>query len=335
MYDIITIGTATRDIFLRSSAFKHVRDPEHLKKIGFRKGEAECFALGAKIELDELYTTFGGGAVNTAISFARQGLRTTIVAKVGDDDIGKRVVANIRSEHITPLMVKDKKNKTAYSTILLLPGGERTILVYRGAADMLREQDIPFSKLKSKWAYVTPGRMPLSLMMHIVSSLKRAGTRIAINPSGFYLGMGIKKLKALFKYVDVVLMNQEEASVLTGISYTKKRELFRKLDTLVRGIAVMTQGSQGALVSDGRYMYRAGTYKEQKLVDRTGAGDAFGSGFITGLIKKDDITYALKLASANAASVVEHVGAHTGAITEKEFNGRRFKYLDLDIEPLL
>jgi sugar/nucleoside kinase (ribokinase family) len=76
-------------------------------------------------------------------------------------------------------------------------------------------------------------------------------------------------------------------------------------------------------------------YKEEKLVDRTGAGDAFGAGFITGLIRRNEINYALKLASANATSVIESIGAQTGLLKKNSFRKKRFKYLDLDVEPLV
>lgn len=335
MYDVITIGTATRDIFLQSPEFKRVKDSEHLKKMGFKSGEAGCFAIGSKIELENFYTAFGGGAANSAVTFARQKFKTAALVKIGDDDIGKRLVAHLRKEGITPFVVKDTKQKTAYSTILLLPSGERTILVYRGASEKLKQSEIPFEKLKSRWVYIVPSQIPFSLMMRIVHSLKRRGTKIAINPSRHYIAMGIHKLKSLFAYIDVVIMNREEASYLTGVDYADERTIFRKLDKLIDGIAAMTEGPKGALVSDGRYLYRAGIYKEKQVVDRTGAGDAFGSGFVAGLMKEQDITYALKLASANAASVVEQIGAQEGILTKRGFLERRFKYLDLDIEPLL
>jgi sugar/nucleoside kinase (ribokinase family) len=103
---------------------------------------------------------------------------------------------------------------------------------------------------------------------------------------------------------------------------------------LIDGIAVMTDGARGAIVSDGRYIYRAGIFKEKKLVDRTGAGDAFGSGFVAGFILKKDIHFALRLASANATSVVEKIGAQAGILRRKDFNLARWQYLDLDVEPL-
>ena len=108
----------------------------------------------------------------------------------------------------------------------------------------------------------------------------------------------------------------------------------KKLDELISGTAVMTDGPKGAYVSDGEYFYQAKIFKEKKLVDRTGAGDAFGSGFVAGLIQKEDVLRALRLASANATSVVETVGAQAGILRKHDLSAKRWQYLDMDFEPL-
>ncbi|MEK7464716.1 MAG: PfkB family carbohydrate kinase, partial [Patescibacteria group bacterium] len=148
-----------------------------------------------------------------------------------------------------------------------------------------------------------------------------------------YLEMG-SKLQMLLRSVNVVILNREEASHLTGVDYGKERLIFKKFDELTNGIAVMTDAAKGALVSDGQYVYKAGIFKEKRLVDRTGAGDAFGSGFVAGYLQKQDIHYALRVASANATSKVEHIGAQEGILRKKDLDNKRWRYLDLDIEPL-
>jgi len=332
--DIITIGTATRDVFFRSPKFKVLRDPEYLKKLGFVTGEAECFALGSKISVEAPVFTFGGGAVNAAIAFARQGFKTGAVVKVGADESGDALLAHLKHERITAFAARDKKIGTAYSAVLLTGGGERTVLHYRGASEDLARRDIPWRALSARWAYIVPGAIPFPLMRELVMFLKKRGVSVAMNPSGHYLAMGAEKLKPLLAFLDVVIVNREEATLLTGVDFAKERKVFKRFDDLVPGLAVVTDGPRGALVSDGRYLYTAETFKEKKLVDRTGAGDAFGAGFVAGLMEKRDIHYALRLAAANATAVVERIGAHVGALTKKEFSGNRFRYLSLDVEPL-
>jgi len=340
-YDIITIGTATRDVFLTSPLFKVLRDKRHLKKIGFATGEAQCFALGGKIEIGEPVLATGGGATNSAVTFSRQGLKTAALIKIGEDQAGKDILEELKKEKISVLNLLKANTGTAYSTILLAPGGERTILVYRGASEDLTLKEISLNSLKSKWAYVSPGKMSLETISRIFNHFHKNKTFIAFNPSKYFIEMGLKKLKPFLEKTKVFILNREEASYLTGVDYHKEKEIFKKLDESVNGIAVMTDGSNGVLVSDCCRIYKAGVFEEEKAIDRTGAGDAFGSGFVAGLIQTrekcekglcgvDNIEYAIRLGSANATSVIEYIGAKKGILTKEEFKeSKRFKNLSI------
>ncbi len=347
MFDVITIGTGTRDVFLESKLFRIIRAPKHLKKLGFPTGEALALAAGAKIEVAPPIFTVGGGAANAAVTFARQGFKAAALMKLGADENGDSVISAMKRERVAAFPLMDKKDITAYSAILLSPTGERTILNYRGASEDMKASEVPYAKLRARWAYFVPGRIPLPVIFSITKRLQKQGTMLAMNPSKHYLEMGPKKLAPLFKMLDVVIMNREEAAYLTGCDYAKEKEIFKNLDKMVRGVAVMTDGPRGVLVSDGRTMYRAGIYRERKLVNRTGAGDAFGSGFVAGLIEfagrsvsqpmheysKEAISHAIRLGSANATSVVEHIGAEIGILRKHVFKtDRRWRTLPVAIK---
>ena len=346
MYDVVTIGAATEDVFLTSKLFKIIKDPKHLKKIGIPTGEAECFTLGAKIEIDNPVFTTGGGAANTAVAFTRQGLKTALLVKLGRDAAGQRVLKKLKKEKVSVFPVFDKNLSTAYSAILLSLNGRRTILVHHGASGNLKTAEIPFKKIKSRWAYIAPGNIPFSTLLKIYSRLEKQKTLIAINPSKHLIEMGIKKLKPVLSKSKVVILNREEASYLTKIDYSKEKLIFKKLDAAIDGIAVMTNGAQGAMVSDGKKIYSAGTSKKRDVVDETGAGDAFSSGFISGLIRTKEkcdknkcdpknIAYAIRLGSANAASAIEKIGATEGLLTRRGFeNNKKWRSLKIMIQIL-
>jgi len=346
MYDIITIGTATRDVFLKSPLFRVLRDPQYLL----------CFALGSKIEINPPIFTTGGGATNAAVTFSRQNLKVATLIKIGLDESAEYILKELRREKIVSLAVKNKKQKTAYATILLAPTGERTILVYRGASEDLKIKEIPFNKLKSQWAYISPGTITFPVIQRIFNHFRENKTLIAFNPSKYFLEMGIKKLKPLLNKTKVVILNREEAAVLAGIDYQKEKEIFKKLDEVVEGIAIMTQGAKGVLVSDGTRIYQAKAFRSRKVIDRTGAGDAFASGFVAGLIRSQsanrpeaeqarygagkaqigrfapsDLQFAIRLGSANATSVIEHIGAKEGILTKKESQNPRWRLLRVKI----
>jgi len=346
-YDIITIGTATRDVFLASSLFKVLKDKKHLKRAGMPLGEAQCFALGAKIEVERPIMTVGGGAANSSVTFARQGLKTGAVIGIGDDLNGKAAAEELRGEGVSVFPDYDHKDTTGYSVILVSSGGERTILHYRGASRRISGNETVFKKAKSRWVYISPGGIPFSAMKKIVHYFKKSGSQIAINPSKKYLTEGAARLKPILKMLDVVFVNREEAAYLTGKDYDDEKNIFKKLDELIPGIAVMTDGPAGVWVSDGKNIYKAGIFKNKKVIDRTGAGDAFGSGFVTGLIRESTtlnsksyilnssvIKYAIRLASANATSVVEKVGAIEGILSKRDFSLARWSRLPINMVEL-
>ncbi|MBI5147585.1 MAG: carbohydrate kinase family protein [Parcubacteria group bacterium] len=342
--DVITIGTATRDVFLTSPLFRVLTDAAHLKKIGFPTGEAQCFALGGKVEIGAPVLTTGGGATNAAVTFGRQGFKTACLAKVGDDEVAGDIEAELANDGIGAILKRSATKKTAFSTILLVPSGERTILVYRGASEDLQKSDCAEAKkIKSRWAYFVPGGIKFEIIADLAEKLRRSGAFLAVNPSKPYIQMGAGKLKPLLKKMSVVILNREEAAYLTGCDYLAEEKIFKAMDALVDGIAVITDGPRGVKVSDGRAIYRAGIYKEKIVADRTGAGDAFGSGFVAGLMRARDsrrptaeeIKYAIRLASANATAVVENVGAKKGILTRGAFEkSPRWRDLKIVARPL-
>ncbi|MDP3799858.1 MAG: carbohydrate kinase family protein [bacterium] len=325
-FDVITIGTATRDAFVRSKEFKRKSSSM------FLSGESLCLPLGEKIDVEDIIFATGGGATNAAVTFSRQGLNTSCVCKIGNDVSGREVLQNLKQEGVaTNFIIEDSNNKTAYSILLLSPNGERTVLVYRGASEHFKPADFNLRTLNAKWFYIA-GSIPTSVLNLILNKAKETNTKVAYNPSKSEIKTGLGGLGDVLKKLDVLLINREEGSYLTGIDYKKEDKIFKKLDDYVNGIVVLTDGNKGALISDGKSIFESGIFRNQNVVDRTGAGDAFGSGFVAGLIERNDIQYAIRLASANATGVVEKMGAKDGILTKDKFlNEKRWQDFKIKI----
>jgi len=346
MYDVITIGTTTVDTFIKADFLKTVSDKTHLEKLGFITGKAQCFSFGSKIEIQEPIIEIGGGAHNAAVTFAYNGLLTASLFSVGDDLNGDLVVDEFIKKGIKPIKIVNKNKRTAVSYILLDKSGERTVLVYRGCSGDIKSSQIPIKELNAKWAYIAPGNIPYQVLKKIFFHLSKNKTKIAINPSRDMLKLGILKIKPFLNLASVVILNREEASYLTGIAYDQSEAIFSKMDEYVPGIVVVTDGKNGAQVSDGKNIYQSGIFPEKKVVDRTGAGDAFGSGFVAGLIEADEqclkgicspskIVYALRRAAANATLVIESIGAASGVLSLDQFlKSKRWKELQIKIKKI-
>lgn len=333
MLDIITIGTATRDALAKSASFKII----HAKK-GVEAHGLECVPLGSKIEIGEMEFTTGGAATNAAVTFARQGFRTSIVARVGDDANGTEIRRELMREGVDiSRMIVDREHPTAYSMILSYESGERSILVHRGASGFWDIKDVHQKPLEARWLYISSLGGDFDLLAEIMHIAKKHNIRVAMNPGTEEIKLPHKLVPFLYS-IDILIMNREEGARFTGVAFEKEKEIFKRIDELEPGIFVLTDGPKGVWVSDGTRIYRAGKFPEKKVADRTGAGDAFGSGFVAGIMRRmnersknavnkamirdldmTDISYAIRLGSANATSKVEGIGAKYGLLTKHDF----------------
>lgn len=306
---ISTIGAATQDVFLLGSALKAKRDVRTHRFV-------EQFPLGAKLELDKVIFSTGGGATNAAVTFARHGFRTTLLAKVADDPAGQNVVQAMRGDGVkTESIACDLNGTTGYSTLLLAPRGERTVLVYRGVSRELKPGDFNhFAELKSDWVYVTSLGGNFPLLESLVQYASTHGIKLAINPGSGELNQP-ERFRDLLPYFSIVSVNKEEAQQL--FDGESPRKLAREAAEWC-ATALITNGPKGSYASDGRHVYKAGMYKDVSVLDRTGAGDAMTSGFVAKIVNGDSIEQALTFGSANSTFVVQQVGAKAGIIAHDE-----------------
>lgn len=291
MYDIITIGSATRDVFLVSKEIKIM-------------GQNECVALGAKIELDSIALTTGGGATNAAATFGNLGFKAATIARIGDDSIGQDVMRELLAHRVsTELLSIVKGGQTGYSTLLTDPKtGERTALVYRGVSGELSEHDVSIPKLKTDWLYLTSFGGNVKLAAKIINAL---GDKVKIiwNPGAADLKAGYKVFEPLFSKLFMFNVNLQEAKLLFGKEIRIPNSL----------MLVVTDGEKGAHAHlDGTTWFVKG--QKKRVVSRTGAGDAFGSGMVAALMKNWNVEDAMRLGLTNAQSVIAHYGAKAGLL---------------------
>jgi len=315
MFDIITFGSAIRDTFIKLEKEDHyiIKDPKLIGKRAFH------FPLGAKIEVGKIYVFSGGGGTNTAATFANQGFKVAYVGKLGKDKRGEAILEELKKLGIeTQFVKKDKKYPTAYSLIISSPAGERTIFVYRGASHYLTKKEIPWEKLRAKWFYLaTLSGKTAQIFADIVDFAKKNQIKIVCNPGNIQINLGLRILKPILRKVDILILNQEEASLLTKTPYQAEMAIFRKLNKLCPGIVIVTKGKEGVVLSDKKFFYFTPALKV-KILEKTGAGDAFSAGFLAEYIKTKDIQRSLQFAIANASSCIKKIGAKNGLLKKGE-----------------
>ena len=302
---IVCIGSGLQDVYLKDKDdFSTVEFFEHSV---FDKIE-----LGAKVDIDQVFFSTGGGATNAAVTFARQGYQSFFMGMLGRDLAGQAVIGKLDEEGIDTRFVKHiAKYGTGYSVILLAPSGERTILIYRGASsryNQLNPDDL--DEIMPDWVYITTLSGDYEVLAKIFAKCAKLKTKIMFNP-GLKEIEDPKKLKALLNDVDVLIVNKDEAKrIVRGESMD---ELLSCLKNYA-GCVIISDGTNGIVASDGLSKIRAGIYEDVKSADRTGAGDAFGSGFLSQWARGKSLKDSIVFASANSSSVVSCIGAKTGIL---------------------
>jgi len=286
MYDVVCFGSAVVDVFVNTDV------SETNKKI--------CYPAGTKMLIKDLKFDVGGGGTNTAVAFSRFGLKTGFIGKIGDDDSGKRIIEVLKKERVDFLGKIEKGKASGYSVVLDSREKERTILTYKAINNDVSPSDI--KKVKTKWLYFSSllGKS-FETQVKLARQLKKQGTKIAFNPSAYIIEE--KNIKPLLSICDVVILNKEEAEMIVG----KNKDLLKGLRKLGPKIAVITDKNRPIYCSDGVKKYSLMPHKI-KVVERTGAGDAFAAGFVAGLMSNKGIADSLKLGLRESESVLGYFG---------------------------
>ena len=301
MYDVITVGSATVDVFAKTEFSELIR-----KKKKGKITELLAYPTGSKILVEELEFTTGGCGTNTAVAFSRLGHKVAWIGKLGNDSNADYITKKLKEEKVDILAAKGKE-PTGYSIILDSLKHDRTILAYKGANNHLKFSEISLKKLKTRWLYMScllEGS--LNTQKKLAKYAEKKGIKIAYNISPYLAEKGANNIKEILQRTEVFILNRCEAEYL--VKGKNVPQLLKNITKLGPKIAVITEGRKGAFAYDGTHYYQQKP-NNIKVIESTGAGDAFASSFICGMIKKNDINFAMKLAQTNAESVIQYHGA--------------------------
>ncbi len=299
-FDVVTFGSAVVDIFLETG-------------LAERKGFM-AYPVGSKILLKGMRFDIGGGGTNTAVAFSRFGLKTGYVGKLDSGFGGGRILEMLKREKVEFLgkIEKDAKIIGGYSAILDSKEDDRTILTYKGVNNDVKLSDV--KKFKAKWIYLaTTLGETFKTQEKIVKIFKKKGAKIAFNTTEYQIKE--LNLKLLLKLCDILILNHEEAQMLVR-KRIEGRKLLEALRDLGPRIVVVTNKDKKTFAFDGEEIHSIIPHKI-KVVERTGAGDAFASGFVAGQIAGKTIQESLKLGLEESEAVIRYFGAKNNLIRRK------------------
>jgi sugar/nucleoside kinase (ribokinase family) len=359
---IITIGGATQDIFI------HYENPEMVQlptTIGTRS-----FLLlekGKKIEIEQPQYYTGGGATNSAVSFKRLGYEVTACFKIGADTQGDFILEKLKNDGISvDCAIRSADLPTAVSFIIPCSGGDRTVLVSRGATQTLSLQELPLEKLTCcQQVYITSlSGLASHLLVPIVKTAKKNNIPVAVNPGSSQLIAGATNLRDALPFIDILILNSFEANLFMASLIKTDEKLQTKLATpnthnekstpeLLRGpithkdvcfnittffktvlsrgpkIVAVTNGAEGVYVaSDNHLIFHPSI--PVKVVSTIGAGDSFGSCFVAQLNKGKSLEDSLRCGILNSTSIIQYLDAKTGLLSTDQLE-KQLQQLDKNL----
>jgi ribokinase len=309
-FELLSVGDATLDSFVTPA------ESETLCRLD-TKDCFVCFSYGDKIPVRNLEFSVGGNAANNAVGVRRLGVNTGLVLTLGDDSVGNQIIEWLRGEGVDLTYVIQQPSTTSNFSTIINYSGERTIFSYHAP----RSYEFPVQLPVVPWVYLTSmGQSFRPFYNHIMAWLrKNPSVKLAFNPGSWQLRAGLEGTGDVLSLAHIAFVNREEAEKLTGIenSQGKEKELLLAMSKLGPKVTVITDGGAGSYVCDGQRCLKSGVLPIDAY-ERTGAGDAFGSGTLSAIIKGKSLEEALIWGTVNAASVIGYVGAQKGLLRVEE-----------------
>ena len=311
--DVLSVGDIVTDAFIKlfdDKAETYDND----------QGRWLAIPFGTKVPYDHVEVLEAvGNASNASVSFARLGFASGLVTNIGEDTYGRDMINALHKNKVDTRFVRINPDKISNYHYVLWYKEERTILIKHEAYDYhwphFTPQETP------RWIYFSSvGKNGLELHDRAVEWLnEHPDIKLAFQPGTFEMEAGTERLAVMYKRAEVLVLNREEAVLVSGGNHEDMPDLFNRLHALGPRIVVITDGPAGAYASDGKNRFFMPIYPDPKPpYERTGAGDAFASTFVAALMKGSNIEGALQWAPINSMNVVQHVGAQEGLLTEHE-----------------
>lgn len=305
-FDVIAIGDTTQDVFLQMSdaTLQCSVDGEQCRI---------CFDYADKIAVDKKTDIPAvGNAANHAIGAARLGIQAALYTVVGDDVQGHLAKDVLEENKVDTQYVDfDKKHGTNFSAVINFKS-ERTIFVYHEPRNYQLPEFAP-----TQWVYLTSasGDGVTTLHAQVAKYLEEnPDVKLAFNPGTHQIHQGKEKLLPLLKHTELLFLNREEAAEILGITTRDVKKLLQEYHAIGVKNMIITDGPDGAYGSDGKTIWFLKIFRGP-VVERTGCGDAFGSGTLSALVKGKALPDAMLWGNANSTSVVQYIGAREGLLT--------------------
>lgn len=300
--DLLVIGDSAIDYYMKLAKTNDVT--QETTSIG----PEICFYHGSKIPVDDFESSIAGNSVNVSVGCSKLGLKTAIYTEIGNDNNAERIIRELRDAGVnTTYCIKNDGVETDVHAIIVF-GGERTIFTYHGKRNY-RVQNWD----KPKFIYLTSlGKGFQEFQKEMIDYIKsNPGIGVAFNPGTIQMTEGVESFKDLLAITDILFINMDEAGKIVGEKPLEQIHI--ELHKLGVKLSVITNGKEGANAFDGENLVSVSAYSDERpVLDKTGAGDAFSSGFLSAIFYKKPLKEALAWGVVNSGGVIKEIGAIKG-----------------------
>ncbi|MEK7538875.1 MAG: carbohydrate kinase family protein [Patescibacteria group bacterium] len=308
--DFVAIGDTVVDAFIRLKEAHTTCDAD--------TGAGELhMAFGAKIPYEFVNVIYAvGNSANASVSASRLGLKSALITNLGQDDDGERCLKSLAKDNVSTQYVRMHDDKKTNYHYVLWFGSERTILIKHEVFPYT----LPLETLGPRWLYLSSlGETSLEFHHEIARYLaSHPETKLVFQPGTFQIKLGAETLKDVYAHTEVFFCNVEEARLILKTEEPEPAKLARMMAALGPKVNVITDGQKGAYVYDGTDVWFMPPYPDPvPPYERTGAGDAFASTFVSALALGKTPSEAITWAPINSMSVVQKIGAQEGLLSRE------------------
>jgi len=301
MYDFVSIGNISVDTFFQGESLTHDKERFNL-------------AIGGKYFVDKVVQTLGGGGANVAIGVAKHKLKSAVLGTIGNNSFKKMILESLNEYNVSTELCTFEDNFTNVSSILLTPDGEKTVIHYSSPHQHILK-DVNYRIFKTKLVYL--GNVPeISIYerMRFLEKLQFMKIKCIVNMGIRDCRLPKSALTFFLDHVNVLIVNGHEFAELVKAPYVdihfKEDVVSWYLPNMKKKLVIVTEGKHGSYAYHNGNVYHQPVFPIEKIVDETGAGDAYTAGFIAGYFKSDDIRLAMKEGTQYALKILGKIGAN-------------------------
>lgn len=304
---VLGIGSALTDILVRASdAFLFsISDV----KGGMTLVESVFLEKALSSAPQNIEIVPGGATCNAIQGIGKLGGEAFFIGKLGQDAIGEAFEKNLKKSGVTPFLARTD-TPSGQVLAIITPDAQRSMFTFLGASSELNLKDIPDEPFKKAAIVLIEGYLFFNpeLARSILQKAQAAGAVVAMDLASFTVVENTGELlhEEVRNYVDILIGNEDEAIAYTGAS--NPRDALRSMASEA-SLAAIKRGAEGSFISDTEKEWHIGVHPGEAVIDTTGAGDLWASGFLYGLAQNWPIDRCGALASACGYEVCGVIGA--------------------------